>query len=246
MIVGLIPPTAGDVVIDGVSMTTRSTPTRQLRRRIQMMFQDPMPASIRAGACATSSPSRSGLSAATLSQRTHRARVDELLAAGRPDPADGAQVPARILRRPAPAHRDRARASGEPGLHRLRRADLGARRVGAGADPQPDARSADRSASPTCSSATISPWCATWRPHRRDVSRTPGRDGAPRKDLFARAAASLYAHAARRGARPRSERASRARRSRARFPIRSIRRPVAPSIRAVRYARRAAAPSSRS
>jgi peptide/nickel transport system ATP-binding protein len=43
MIVGLIPPTTGDVVIDGVSMTDpRQARERQrLRRRIQMIFQDP-------------------------------------------------------------------------------------------------------------------------------------------------------------------------------------------------------------
>ncbi|MDD1533667.1 MULTISPECIES: ABC transporter ATP-binding protein [unclassified Bradyrhizobium] len=43
MVVGLLPPSAGDVLIDGVSMTDpRQTPARRkLRRRIQMIFQDP-------------------------------------------------------------------------------------------------------------------------------------------------------------------------------------------------------------
>ncbi|MGA7803375.1 ABC transporter ATP-binding protein [Bradyrhizobium sp.] len=43
MVVGLLPPSSGDVVIDGVSMTDpRQTQARQrLRRRIQMIFQDP-------------------------------------------------------------------------------------------------------------------------------------------------------------------------------------------------------------
>jgi peptide/nickel transport system ATP-binding protein len=41
--VGLIPPTAGDVVIEGVSMTdpARHAERQRLRRRIQMVFQDP-------------------------------------------------------------------------------------------------------------------------------------------------------------------------------------------------------------
>ena len=41
--VGLIPPTAGDVVIAGVSMNdpTRRAERQRLRRRIQMVFQDP-------------------------------------------------------------------------------------------------------------------------------------------------------------------------------------------------------------
>src|ERR1700719_3477777 len=43
MVVGLLPPTSGEVIIDGVSMTNaRQLQTRQqLRRRIQMIFQDP-------------------------------------------------------------------------------------------------------------------------------------------------------------------------------------------------------------
>jgi peptide/nickel transport system ATP-binding protein len=43
MVVGLLPPSAGDVVIDGVSMTDakQAQTRRRLRRRIQMIFQDP-------------------------------------------------------------------------------------------------------------------------------------------------------------------------------------------------------------
>src|ERR1700748_1138418 len=41
--VGFLPPSSGDVIIDGVSMTDpRQLPARRrLRRRIQMIFQDP-------------------------------------------------------------------------------------------------------------------------------------------------------------------------------------------------------------
>jgi peptide/nickel transport system ATP-binding protein len=43
MVVGLLPPTSGEVVIDGVSMTNprQAQARKQLRRRIQMIFQDP-------------------------------------------------------------------------------------------------------------------------------------------------------------------------------------------------------------
>lgn len=43
MVVGLLPPTSGDVIIDGVSMKDprQAQARRELRRRIQMVFQDP-------------------------------------------------------------------------------------------------------------------------------------------------------------------------------------------------------------
>src|SRR6202000_1200887 len=43
MVVGLLPPSSGEVIIDGVSMTDprQAQARRQLRRRIPMVFQDP-------------------------------------------------------------------------------------------------------------------------------------------------------------------------------------------------------------
>jgi peptide/nickel transport system ATP-binding protein len=43
MVVGLLPPTSGDVMIDGISMSSRAAfaERQRLRRRIQMIFQDP-------------------------------------------------------------------------------------------------------------------------------------------------------------------------------------------------------------
>ena len=55
----------------------------------------------------------------------------------RPQPGALQPVPARVLGRPAPAHRHCARARREPEADRLRRAGLGARRLRAGPDPQP-------------------------------------------------------------------------------------------------------------
>src|SRR5881409_3076656 len=43
MVVGLLPPSSGEVLIDGVSMSNpaQAQARQQLRRRIQMIFQDP-------------------------------------------------------------------------------------------------------------------------------------------------------------------------------------------------------------
>jgi hypothetical protein len=71
---------------------------------------------------------------------------------------------ARVLRRAAPAHRHRPCAGGAAGSGDLRRADLGARRLGAGADPQSAGRRCRPiSGWPTCSSPTTSPWSIIWR-----------------------------------------------------------------------------------
>ena len=62
--------------------------------------------------------------------------------AGRPGAGGRREISARVLRRPAPAHLDRARAVQRARFPGLRRADQRARRLRAGADPEPDARAA--------------------------------------------------------------------------------------------------------
>ena len=105
---------------------------------------------------------------------------------------------ARVLRRPAPAHRDRAGAGAQAAGDRRRRAGLGARCVRPRADP---AR-----CSPS-SGATFGICDAVHhprsrrralhrRPRRRDVSRQDRGDGAAR-DLLRSHPSSLLAHAAR-------------------------------------------------
>jgi peptide/nickel transport system ATP-binding protein len=81
MAVGLLAPTTGDVVIDGVSMSDpdESAARRRLRRRIQMVFQDPY-ASLDPRWCARdiiAEPIHAFRLAATRAEAT--ARVEELL-----------------------------------------------------------------------------------------------------------------------------------------------------------------------
>ena len=89
------------------------------------------------------------------------------------------QVPVRILRRPAPAPRHRARARAAAQAHRLRRAGLGARRLGAGAGDQP----ADRPA------ARVRPLLSLHRARSRGgrAHQPPRRGDVSRPDRRARA-----------------------------------------------------------
>ena len=83
---------------------------------------------------------------------------------GRAQPPLRQPLPARVLGRPAPAHRHRPGAGAQPEVHRLRRAHRRARRLDPGAGRQP-ARGppGDASGSPTSSSATTCRWSATSR-----------------------------------------------------------------------------------
>ncbi|MHC2472088.1 ABC-type glutathione transport system ATPase component [Bradyrhizobium elkanii] len=96
MVVGLLPPSSGEVVIDGVSMTDprQGQARRRLRRRIQMVFQDPY-ASLNPRyrvAAIVAEPIR----AFDLIQgeRDIKARVGELLSLVGLHPDDGQKIPA--------------------------------------------------------------------------------------------------------------------------------------------------------
>ena len=158
-----------------------------------------------------------------LARVRHRRRADPRLRSGqgqgrsrepgRRAPAPGAadagrrpQVPARILRRPAPAHLDRPRAGEPSGVPGVRRAHLGARRLGAGADPEPDGRPA---APPAAHLSLHQPQPRGRLSHLhargRDVPRPPGRGGADRHAVHA-SQASLHADASGHDPRPRHDR----------------------------------------
>ncbi len=79
---------------------------------------------------------------------------------------------AHVLRRTAPAHRDRARADAEPRARRRRRAGVGARRLGAGAGAEPDGGPPGRAA------ARLPVHLS--RPRRRAAHRARGAGHVPR------------------------------------------------------------------
>ena len=168
---------------------------------------------------------------------TRRERVDELLdqvglqRRGRPP------LPARALRRPAPAGQPRPRAVGRPGAAGRRRAHVRPRRLGAGLGAQPDRPAAGR---PRLRLPVHHP-----RPGRGGVPGPAGRGHVPRRAR--RGGRTGRACSPRRGTRT-PRRCCRPRRSPtrcasapaagscspARCPARSIRRPAAGSIRAAR------------
>ena len=160
-------PTAGSVTIDGIDMwaPARGAERQKLRRRLQMIFQDPF-ASLnprwRVEPHHRRSRSRpSGWPRTAAEIEASRGRAAALWSGSTRPTAPSTRTSSPAASASASASRARCRRTR---VHRLRRADQRARRVGAGADPQPDARPAGPArASPTCSSATTWRWCGTWR-----------------------------------------------------------------------------------
>ena len=162
-ILNLEPPTEGSVIIDGTDVASlKGKELRQRRKEFQMVFQDPM---------SSLDPRQSVESLLAEGMRAHgldtdgpstKKRLRELLDGRGPARRRADEVPARVLRRPAPAHRHRPGAVGRAQADRRRRAGLGPRRVGAGAGDQPARRAAGASStSPTSSSPTTWPSCGT-------------------------------------------------------------------------------------
>ena len=106
-----------------------------------------------------------------------------------------AALSARILRRPAPAHRDRARARAQSQGRGRRRIGVGARRVDPGADRQPDARPAARTRHRLPVHLARHGRGRAHQPsRRRDVPRPDRRDRPAPRDVR-ESAASVHAQA---------------------------------------------------
>ena len=157
-------PLAGRVLFHGHDLLALAPADRlAMRRRIQIVFQNPYESlnpRFTIGQTLVEPMTIHGIGV-DAPARERRAR-DWLLRVGLD--ADGdAQVPARVLGRPAPAHRDRAQPDAVARRAGAGRGRRGARRVGAGAGAQPAEGPAGRArAWPTSSSATTWPWCASW------------------------------------------------------------------------------------
>lgn len=133
----LVEPSSGRITFKGADVTAMtSSQLRGIRRRIQMIFQDPF---------ASLNPRQTVRTILTGPLKVHgigdRAQQREIVEAIvaqvglPPDALD--RYPHEFFRRPAPAHRHCPRARSGAGTGRLRRAGLGARSFHTGADPQP-------------------------------------------------------------------------------------------------------------
>ena len=146
MIVGLLAPSDGAVRIDGTDPANASAAAlTAFRRRVQMIFQDPYASLNPRWRCARHRRRAGARVLARDGSGRRRAARRGAPRAGRAVGGGRREVPARVLRRPASAHRHRPRARLRAGADRLRRADLRARRLGAGAGAEPDAGSPEGS-----------------------------------------------------------------------------------------------------
>ena len=144
---------AGEVELGGARIDNADRDAlRAMRRRMQVVFQDPF--ALAQPAHDGRPDRRRGPGAAPSRARPRRARragrsqmLDEVGLGARPRRGRrAAALSARVLGRPAPAHRDRPRGRAAARGAGARRADLGARRLGAAAGAG--------AARPSCSATT--------------------------------------------------------------------------------------------
>ena len=154
---------------------------RPLRRDIQIIFQDPY-SSPEPAAQHRHDHQRAAADPGHQAQGRHQEAGPGAARARRPEPGALQPLPARVLRRPAPAHRRRPRARPAAQADRLRRAGLGARRVDPGAGHQPARGPPER----------VQPGLRLHRPRPvgGPAHLRPGRGDVPRQDHGARPTAT--------------------------------------------------------
>ena len=196
LVLRLIEPDAGSIRFEGRDLLAMDAgQLRAFRREAQIIFQDPY-ASLNPRMTVNQILSEPLALHDLVPSAQRRARVEELLKLVGLGAAPCPALSARILRRPAPAHRDRARARGRAEADHLRRAGVGAGCL----DPLADPQSAARSAEPARAGLhlRLARSCrgqAHRRPRRRDEFR-PHRRDRRRADAVRRAAPSLQPRAA--------------------------------------------------
>ena len=164
VLMGIIPPDEGaEIQLDGHDVAALAK-GRTLGRSEGTADRLPEP---RLGAEPPPFGAAADLALAVQARRLQRRRAQGAAALagglGAAARALSADAPVPALRRTQAARGDRPRLRRRSADRRLRRADLGAGRLGPGGDPQPaDRPAADARRSPTCSSATTSGSCATW------------------------------------------------------------------------------------
>ena len=246
LVLRLMDPTAGSVRFKGKEIADLDKQSlRQMRRHMQIIFQDPYASLNPRMTVGEIWSSRWPCTACTPRPSASSARRELLAVVGLLARACAA-LSARVLGRPAPAHRHRPRARGQSRLDRVRRARLRPRRLDPGADHQPAAEPA----------APVRPLLPLHRPrprrgeaHQRprggDVSRQDGRDRRQARPLRP-APAPLHPGAAVGDPAPRPAACARSACCwRATCPARSPRRRAAASTRAAPSRRTAAARRSR-
>ena len=178
----LIDKTDGTIMFDGENIG--EIPAKQfarlpLRKRIQMVFQDPTD-SLNPRFTAARAIADPILRLGDIKGRgAVRARCEELAHAGRPAARPARPLPAPAFRRAEGARRHRARHRAQARAGHSRRADRGARRLGAGGGAQP-AAGPERAAWHELSVRVA-------RPQRRAAAVRPGHRDARRQDRRGRA-----------------------------------------------------------
>ena len=138
LLVALEKPTAGSILYKGQDVAKMAgRALKQYRREVQIIFQDPY-ASLNPRMTVGDIVAEGWSVHADIAPRKGPAQAHPGAAGPRrPQPRLRQPLPAPVLRRAAAAHRHRPGAGPAAGGHRLRRAGVGARRVGPGAGGQP-------------------------------------------------------------------------------------------------------------
>ena len=203
-LIKLVEPTAGKIWFNGRDITGfNRRQMRDVRREMQIVFQDPY-ASLNPRMTVRDIISRAASDPRPLRRRLGQAAGERAAAHGRAVAGAREPVPARVLRRPAPAHRRRAGARAEPAADHPRRAGLGARRV----DPRAGREPAGVAAARLRADVHLRRARSVGRPPRLrprcgDVSRQDRRDRYAARHLRA-SVPSVYAGAVCRPCRSRS------------------------------------------